>query len=255
MIDSQIFYHSTIRKTVVAFGQLFNNIKIQRRNPDGTIAQTLKVPLSYGPKQKWLTRIRQNPDLQTRSRIELTVPRLGFEIVNLVYDPARKVPATKQMKHVLENQQTLNTQYVPAPWNIFFSLHAFVKNQDDGLQILEQILPFFSPEYVVTVNDIPEMNLKHELPIILTNASYDDAYEGDFTERTSIVWTLDFVAKMNIYGPVYQQGAIKKVIATVYPNMPGMTDVAEQYTAQVDPESAGPQDDFTILEEWDEINV
>lgn len=254
MIDNNIFYHSTIRKTVVAFGTLFNNIYIERRDSADAVAQTLKVPLSYGPKQKFLMRIRQQPNLTTAGKIEVSVPRLGFEIVNIGYDGARKVAPTARMKYVTTST-SMNTQYNPAPWNIHFQLHILVKNQDDGLQILEQILPFFNPEYVVTVNDIPTMNMKHHLPITLNGVSYEDVFEGNYEERTSIVWTLDFTAKVNMYGPVYSSGVIKKAIATVYPNMPGYVVEGdnEKYTATVDPIDAEPTDEFTIIETWEKI--
>jgi len=218
------------------------------------VQQTLKVPLAYGPKQKFLVRIRQNPDFKTRSRVETSVPRMGFEITTMGYDQQRKVAPTQKMKYV-SGPTTMGTQYNPAPWNINMQLHILTRNQDDGLQILEQILPFFNPEYVITVNDIPEMNMKHQLPIILNNVSYQDEYEGDFNERTAIIWTLDFTAKINLYGPVSSQGVIKKVIATTYPNMPGYTVAGdnERYTAAVDPESAQPTDSFIILETWDKV--
>lgn len=254
MIDNNIFYHNTIRKTVVAFGTIFNNIHIERRASDNTVAQTLKVPLSYGPKQKFLMRIRQQPNLSSAGKIEVSVPRMGFEITSIQYDAARKLAPTSKMKYVT-SPTTMNSQYNPAPWNMNLSLHVLVKNQDDGLQILEQILPFFNPEYVVTVNDIPSMNMKHHLPIEIRNVSYDDVFEGDFNERTSIVWTLDFVAKINLYGPVYDSGVIKKVIATAYPNMPGniVDGDNDRYTATVDPIDAQPTDAYDILEVWDKI--
>jgi len=253
MIDNTIFYHSTIRSTVVAFGELFNNIRIQRVDSAGAVVQTLKVPLSYGPKQKFLVRIRQNPDLATRSRIEITVPRLGFEIVNFQYDARRKLAPTQKQKKVTSDVM-MNTMYNPAPWNINFQLHVLVRNQDDGLQILEQILPFFNPEYVVRLNDVTDMGLQHDLPIVLNGVTYSDDYEGDFLTRNSIVWTLDFTAKANIYGPVTKQGVIKTAIATLYPNMPGYDQVDnERYTAAVVPPTAGPADTYTILETWDKL--
>lgn len=252
MIDNQIFYFSTIRKTVVAFGELFNNIRVQRMDSSGNVVQTLKVPLSYGPKQKFLVRVRQNPDLQTRSRVEITLPRLGFEIVNINYDSSRKIAPTQKKFH-LNSDSSVSTQFNPAPWNINFQLHILTRNQDDGLQILEQILPFFNPEYVVRINDIPAMGLQRDLPIILEGVTYEDNYEGDFLERTAITWTLNFTAKAAIYGPVYSAGLIKKAVVTAWPNMPGDPQYENQrYTAQVEPPTAGPADTYTILETWDE---
>lgn len=253
MIDNTIFYHSTIRKTVVAFGTIFNNIHVERRDAAGAVQQTLKVPLSYGPKQKFLLRIRQQPDFQTR-RIELSVPRLGFEITSLNYDESRAVAPSAQVQYVT-SPTSMNKAYAPAPWNIDFALHVYVKNQDDGLQILEQILPFFKPNYDVTLNNMPSLGLKQELPITIGSVTYEDVYEGDYSERTSIIWTLTFKAKMNLFGPVSEAGVIKKVIATVYPNMPGYTVEGdnEKYTAAVDPETAQPTDDYTIIETWENV--
>jgi hypothetical protein len=254
MIDNTVFYHGTIRKTVVAFGSIFNNIHIERKDDAGDVVQLMKIPLSYGPKQKFLMRIRQNPDLATESRVQLSVPRIGFEIVSMYYDNARKVAPTAQMKYQ-NSDQSMNKQYNPQPYNIQFAVHVLVKHQDDGLQIIEQILPFFGPDYVVTLKDIPEMGLTHDVPFTINNISYDDVFEGDMSERTSIIWTLNFTGKINMYGPVSQQGVIKKAIATVYPNMPGYVVEGdnERYTATVDPETAGPNDNYTILEQWDKV--
>lgn len=250
MIDGYTFYHGTLRKTVVAFGSLFNNIRIQRRETDGTLVQTLKIPLSYGPKQKFLTRIRQNPEFN--ERIELTVPRIGFEITNMQRDTSRQIAPTHKRPYLVSDTR-MNTQFTPTTWNIEFGLYILVKNQDDGLQIVEQILPFFTPDYNLTVNDIPDMGIKHELAITLNSVSHADDWEGNYDTRTAIVWTLNFQTKVNIYGPVYKQGAIKHVIATAYPNMPGQVYEGEQYTADVDPESAEPTDEYTILEAWDQL--
>jgi hypothetical protein len=250
MIDNTIFYFKTIRKTVVAFGTLFNAIHINRVDKDGNPVQLLKVPLSYGPKQKFLMRIRQDPDLSTRHRVEMTVPRLGFEILNMNYEASRAMAPTTQLPHVTGGT-LLNQQFVPVPYNLSMALYVLVKNQDDGLQILEQILPFFKPDYVITVKDVPEMGNERATPITLQNISYEDDYKGDFSVRTSIIWTLVFNVKIMMYPPVSQQGQIKQVIATVYPNMPGMTTENDVYTATVNPESANPTDDYTIIEEWE----
>jgi len=250
MLNKQIFYHNTLRKTVIAFGQLFSNIRIQRLDADGTVVQTLKVPLSYGPKEKWLVRIRQNPDLKTRSRVEITVPRLAFEIASMQYAASRHIQTTSRMNHLVSATELVR-QYNPAPYDITFALHILTRNQDDGFQIIEQILPFFTPDYTVTVNDVPEMGITHDMPISLQGINYNEDYNGTFLERNAVVWTMNFVAKANIYGPVSQQGAIKEVIQRIYPNMPGFGSGYEIYDAKIDPPTAGPTDDYTILESWD----
>lgn len=254
MIDGQPYYHSTIRKTVIAFGQLFNNIRIQRKDADSALIQTLKIPLSYGPKQKFLVRIRQNPTPDTNSNVEITVPRLGFEITSLTYDASRKVQQLSRQV-AQSSDETLTTAYNPVPYNINFALYVMVRNQDDGLQILEQILPFFRPEYTLAVNFIPELKKSQDLSFVLKNVSVEDDYEGDFNTRNAIIWTLDFSANIQFYGPIVQQGPIKKVIATIFPNMPGYAvPIVDRYTAEVDPLTANPEDDYTILETWELID-
>lgn len=250
MVDGYIFYHATLRKTVIAFGTLFNNIHLQRKDADGSVVQTLKVPLSYGPKQKYLARIRQNPNLNSSSKIEISVPRLAFEITSFSYDSQSRVAATTKSKHLVDSI-TVNSQFSPSPWKVGFNLYILTKNQDDGLQILEQIIPFFTPEYTLAVKDIPDMGQVHMLPVTLQSIAQEDEYEGDFEIRTSVVWTLSFSTNVNFYGPVYSSGAIKHAIATVYPNMPGMGSTGERYTADVDPEEALPTDDYEILESWE----
>jgi T4-like virus Myoviridae tail sheath stabiliser len=255
IIDQGPFYHATLRKTVVAFGTIFNNIRLVRVDDLGVGVQTLKVPLSYGTKQKSLVRIRQDPDLQTRHKIEITVPRLGFEITNIAPDRTRQIGVTSQSKKVNQEDTALSSLYNPAPYDVHFSLYILTKNQDDGMQILEQILPFFRPEYVLTVNDIPELELTHDLPISLLGVGYEDDYQGNFDTRTAIIWTLSFVAKVNFFGPVQTQGVIKTVKETFIPNMPGFPSLhAERLTTSVDPLSAGPTDAYNIVTLWEDID-
>jgi hypothetical protein len=213
MLD-QKFYWGTIRKAVVAFGNMFNNITIDRKDANGDIIQTIKVPLSYSPKQKFLTKIRQQPNVDTKS-LQVIVPRMGFEMVSLDYDPNRKI-APIQQSRTINSSTSASAQYAPTPYNINMLLYIYVKNQDDGLQIVEQILPYFNPDYNLTLKAIPELDIKNDLPILLNSIGFEDDYEGDMTTRRSIIWTMNFIMKLNFYGPINKQGIIKRVNSSIY---------------------------------------
>ena len=206
------FYNEAIRKTVIGFGTLFNNIEIRKKDPStGEILEAEKVPLAYGPKQKFLTRIEQNPDVT--NKVAITVPRLYFDMTNITYDTTRKIAPTQRPKKTIDSDgESLSVQYVPVPYNIEFELGIIAKSQDDGLQILEQILPYFQPNFNITLNMIPEMGEKKDVAINLNGINYEDEWDGDFLDRRSIVWTLNFTARSYIYGPFTKAGVIKKAI-------------------------------------------
>lgn len=211
----QHFYFHIIRKIVVAFGTLFNNIQLVTTDEQGNLVKQEKVPLAYGPIQKFLARLRQNPDIDRPFTI--TIPRLSFEMVNIAYDGSRKVPPTQQFRAVASGTgNKMNVQYMPVPYNIDFELSLITKNNEDALQIVEQILPFFQPQFTVTVDLIPEMNEKRDIPIVLTGINFKDEYEDDLFTRRTIIWTLTFTAKTYLYGPVDSGNIIKKAITTEY---------------------------------------
>jgi hypothetical protein len=241
MLD-QRFYWGTIRKAIVAFGNMFNNINVERRDADGNIIQILKVPLSYSGKSKALARIQQRPNVDDR-QVQIIVPRIAFEMTTLNYDYNRKISPVQQSRAVNSTTTTLDSQYAPTPYNINVQLYVYVKNQDDGLQIIEQILPYFNPDYNLTMKSIPQLNIKNDLPIILDSVSFEDNYEGEFEDRRTIIWTLSFTMKLNFYGPVNKQGVIKKVIASTYNNV-NMTDRINTITTTPDPLTAKPGDDI-----------
>ena len=241
MLD-QRFYWGTIRKAIVAFGNMFNNINVERRDADGNIIQILKVPLSYASKSKALARIQQRPNVDDR-QVQIIVPRMAFEMTTMNYDYNRKISPVQQSRAVNSTSNTLDSQYAPTPYNINVQLYVYVKNQDDGLQIIEQILPYFNPDYNLTVKSIPQLNIKNDLPIILDSVSFEDNYEGEFEDRRTIIWTLSFTMKLNFYGPVNKQGVIKKVIASTYNNV-NMTDRINTITTTPDPLTAKPGDDI-----------
>jgi hypothetical protein len=206
----QYFYHSHIRKTVAVFGTLFNNINVQRKDANGTSVNNIKVPLSYGPKQKFLTRLFEEPDLNA-PEVAIRLPRMSFEITGMQYDTSVKL--NKMNTLVQPNVHGQNTVRNPVPYIINFTLSVYAKNQDDALQVVEQIIPYFNPEYVVTIREIPSLNISRDIPIVLQSVNYSDDYEGDFTSRRVLIYTLDFSMKTFFYGPITQnQGVIKDAI-------------------------------------------
>jgi hypothetical protein len=246
----QQFYHETMRKIVVSFGTLFNNIQIVRKNSAGAIVQSMKVPLAYGPQQKFLARINADPALG--AKVAVTLPRLGFEMTGITYDPTRKlnrVQKFRKVKSSTDDSNKLDTQYMPVPYNINFTLYAMAKNSDDALQIVEQILPYFQPDYTLTINDMADMGIKRDVPIILNDVSYEDNYQGDFTERRAIIYTLAFTAKFYMYGPVTSSSVIKTVQVDQYTDLPDQSPKREQrYTVTPTPASADADDDFGFNE-------
>jgi len=200
MLGNAHFYNRTIRKIVVAFGTMFNDIYLVRYTKDGlTAKEKFKVPLNYGAKEKYITRITTDPTL-TKS-IATSVPRMSFEMTSMSYDSSRKQISTLQ-NFGQGADGGINKQYSPIPYNYDFTLSIYVRNTEDGTQILEQILPFFTPDYTVSVNFIREMGKPHDLPILLNDVSNETTYEGDLMSTRLIVWTLTFTAKAYIFPPV-----------------------------------------------------
>ena len=250
MLGNRQFYHETIRKIIVAFGTLFNDIHIVRKNNSGNIIQSMKVPLAYGPKQKFLARLDQDADLQ--SKVAITLPRLGFEIQDMSYDPARKlnrVQKFKKVKSSASDANKLDTQFMPVPYNLNIELYAMAKQSEDALQIVEQVLPFFQPDYTLTIKDMEDMGIARDIPIVLNSINYEDSYRGDYAERRAIIYTLAFTAKFYLYGPVTSAKVIKTVQVDQYANLQDQAPKREQrYTVTPDPVSADADDDFGFNE-------
>tara|TARA_B100001248_G_scaffold255714_1_gene235802 strand:- start:51 stop:887 length:837 start_codon:yes stop_codon:yes gene_type:complete len=209
------FSHGLIRKYVIVFGSMFNDLTIQRYN-GATRVQTLAVPIAYGPKQKFLVRLETDPNLDRE--IAISLPRLGFELTGISYDPVRKLNSTQKNSYVFSDKTLLKTQYTPVPYNIDFTLSIMVKNADDGTQILEQILPYFKPEWNIAVNLVPEMNISMDIPTILNSVSLQDAYDGDFMSRRVLMWDLSFTMKGYLYGPISNSGVITRTQVDLYAN-------------------------------------
>jgi hypothetical protein len=242
MLNQGHFYHQTVRRAIIAFGTVFNNIQIRRRDSNGNVVQSLKVPLAYGPRQKFLSRLYDNPDPETNP-IQLTLPRMGFEMTNLLYDSQRKANTLQQKKISGSDGNTALYQYSSVPYTMDLSLSIFAKNQDDALQVVEQIIPFFTPALNLSVKAVPEMGIVDDFPVILTDVSFEDDYEGDFASRRSIIYTMNFQIKLNFYGPIHERGMIKKVNVNSYLDT-DTTFIDSKYEVSVDPLDASPEDAY-----------
>ena len=240
------FYNEGLRKCTIAFGAIFNNIQIQRKNSSGTVVQSLSVPLAYAPKEKFLVRLSQQPDI-TEREFAITLPRMSFEIKSLQYDASRKLTRLNKYKSVKGgiDGKVLNYNYTPVPYDISYDLNVFTANAEGGLQIVEQILPFFQPDYTVTINVIPELNIKRDVPIILKNINFEDSYDGNFTTRRAVVYSLSFTAKTYLYGPAQTQKVIKKSQSDMYTNVSTSPKAREERIIVIpNPESADADYDF-----------
>ena len=241
------FYHETLRKCIVGFGTLFNDIHITRKDSSGNVIQSMKIPLAYGAKQKFLTRLTEDPNL-TKS-VAITLPRIGFEIGQIAYDSSRKLNKIQKVKKAGSAGNKVDTQYMPVPYNIDFELYCMSKNSDDALQIVEQILPYFQPDYTITINDIVQMSSKRDVPIILTGVSYEDNYAGEWAERRAIIYTMSFTAKCYLYGPVIGGQVITKVQADQYTDSASAAPKREQRLVTTpSPAGADMDDNFGFNE-------
>jgi hypothetical protein len=221
MLNNQVFYHGIIRKCIVGFGTLFSDIYIDRKQGDsvtGDTVQRLQVPLAYAPKEKWIVRLDSDPTLENNTYV--TLPRMSFEIIGYNYDSSRKVGRMQKVTCGDSSGSTVTAMYSPVPYNIDLSLYILTKTQEDGMQIIEQILPTFTPEYTLTINAVPEMNVKLDIPVILNSVSVSDEYEGDFQTRRFVTHTLNFQMKTSLFGAVTGNGVITDVNANV-----GLNDV------------------------------
>ena len=240
-------YHEIIKKTVVGFGTLFNNIELRRVTSGKT--EVMKVPLAYGPRQKFLQRLNQVG--LNKNTTQITLPRISFEIQGFNYDATRKVSPTQYIRNTQADGKEFKS-FMPIPYNLNFELAIMAKNQDDGLQILEQILPVFQPSFNITLNLVPTMDEKKDYPVTLVSIDYEDVYEGDYDTRRTLVYTLQFVAKTYLYGPVQDKSGevIKKAIldystkTELAPNAPREV----RYQVTPDPETADADDNFGFNE-------
>ena len=257
------FYHEIIRKTVIAFGTLFNDVHIRHQDAAGKDINEMKVPVSYGPRQKFLARIQQQPDLNKAT--QLSLPRMSFEVNNITYDPSRKTGVTQTFK--VKDGKQVKKVFMPVPYNLGFELNILTKLQDDSLQILEQVLPFFQPGFTLTIDLVNSIGEKRDVPMVLDSINFTDDYEGNFENRRALIYTLNFTAKTFMFGPVADStdGLIRKVQLDYYTDTNTRTASREmRYTVaakakkdynedsvidQYDDPLIPPGDDFGFTEE------
>ena len=197
----EYFYHEILRKTIISFGTLFNGLTIKHKDSDDDTTSVIKVPLAYGPTQKFLARLEQQADLN--KAIQITLPRMSFEFQGLTYDPTRKVTTTQTfLSGASADKASEKKTYMPVPYNMQFELSIMCKLNDDALQIVEQIVPYFQPAYSLAVDLVSTIGEKRDIPVTLENITMDDQYEGDFSTRRVLLYTLRFSAKTYLFGPV-----------------------------------------------------
>ena len=250
------YYNQTTRRYVAVFGTLFNDITISRQDNTGATIQTMKVPVSYGPMQKFLAKLEQDPNLRAPA---ITLPRITFEIVGMSYDGERTLTGlTRHKKPRTADDNTYNTQFAPAPYNIEFQLNIMTKFTEDGSKILEQIIPFFKPEFTPTVKLIDDLEMYFDIPVVLTSITTEDTYEGSYEERRALIWTLNFTMKAYFFGPVVTKKVIKFTEIGTYNGLTENTagNIAlENVTVQPGLTANGtPTTDINETVAYDEIN-
>ena len=243
------YYHEIIRKTIIGFGTLFNDIHIRHAGEGGTNHSEIKVPLAYGPSQKFLARIQQQADLN--KAVQITMPRMSFEMTNISYDATRKSSLVQTFKACSDGSKAKKV-FMPVPYNIGFELNILSKLNDDSLQILEQILPYFQPHFNLTIDLVDSIGEKRDIPIILESIGFQDDYEGNFDTRRALIHTLQFTAKTYLFGPVADSsdGLIRKVQVDMYTSTDVKTAKREvRYT--VTPTSKIDRNDDGVINEED----
>ena len=249
------FYHQIIRKTVIAFGTLFNDIHVQHDDGAGNVISDIKVPIAYGPRQKFLARITQQAELNKATQI--TLPRMSFEITSISYDSSRKAGITQTFKALdKEDGDKMKKVFMPVPYNLGFDLNILVKQQDDGLQILEQILPFFQPGFNISIDLVKSIGEKRDIPMVLQSIAQQDDYEGDFATRRALIYTLSFTAKTFFFNHIAQtpEGLIKKVQLDYYEDTKIRTAKrVQRYT--VVPKAKKDYNDDDIIDTADDLLI
>ena len=243
------FYHEIIRKTVIAFGTLFNDVHIRHQDAAGKDINEMKVPVSYGPRQKFLARIQQQPDLNKATQISL--PRMSFEVNNITYDPSRKTGVTQTFK--VKDGKQVKKVFMPVPYNLGFELNILTKLQDDSLQILEQVLPFFQPGFTLSIDLVKSIGEKRDVPMVLDSINFTDDYEGNFETRRALIYTLNFTAKTFMFGPVADStdGLIRKVQLDYYTDTNTRTASREmRYTVAAKAKKDYNED--TVIDQYDD---
>lgn len=258
----QYFYHQRLRKSVAVFGTIFNNIYVVRKDSAGKIISQVKVPLSYAPRMKYLDRIRESPSLVDDIKVALKLPRMSFEITSITYNSERKLPKLNNYNKPLpDSVNNRNKFFTPAPYTLGFQLNIYSKTQDDALQIVEQILPYFNPQYTLTIKPFSEIapDVREDVPITIQGVSFADDFEGAVEERRTIIYTLDFTMETNFYGPIDPATIIRRSQTDIYQaiNFNEETDPQlQQINVTPNPLNADPDSDFgfdtQIIEDFSE---
>jgi len=239
------FYNQSLRRLTIAFGQIFNNVIVQTKSSTGAVTKRMRVPLAYAPKEKFIQRLEQQANLDKGRTFAITLPRMGFELTGLKYDATRKLNKLQKTVRVRSSDSTVhNFNYSPVPYDISFSLYSFTATAENGLQIIEQILPYFQPDFTVTINAIPELDIKRDVPIVLDDVNYEDTYDGDFNKRRAVIYTLNFTAKTYLYGPMAQSKVIRQSQADLGTSTDDPLSREERIIVIPNPENANADDDF-----------
>ena len=227
------FYHASIRRTIAAFGSIFNDIKILRVDGDGEVKNITRVPLAYGPKQKFLARLADTGSFKDTVNVAMKLPRMSFQIGTVTYDAAAQVNKMNQVRYGTIANGKQSAVYTHTPYKMSIELNIMAKNQDDALQILEQILPYFQPDYTITIKEVPEIGLKTDVPVVLSGVTMTDEYEGNFETRRVIIYTLSFDLRVRFYGPVREKEVI--LTSSVDVNSLDTFGFLEEVTAEGNP--------------------
>ena len=208
------YYHEIIRRTIIAFGTLFNNIEIKHKTQAGGAFSSVKVPIAYGPREKFLARLRTDPD--NRREIAMVLPRLSFELTSMNYAPERVLNRTHKQLGIGGGNNSLRQTFTPAPYDLDMTLYAMFANQEDAVQVVEQILPYFRPEWTNSVKIVPELDTYVDIPTIYTGMTIEDTYDGDFDTRRAIIYTFTFKIKGYLFGPVTNKGIIRRTLVNTF---------------------------------------
>lgn len=243
------FYHEKVRKSVAIFGRMFNNIYVLRKNSSNQVISQVKVPLAYAPKAKYLDRIRENPSLDDDTTVAIKLPRMSFEITSFAYDQARQLSKTSNFNAPGSSVTNRQKFYAPVPYDISFQLNIYAKSHDDALQIVEQILPFFNPQYNVTIKPFAREypDFKEDVPIAISGLSFTDDYDGQLETRRTIIYTLNFEMKVNFHGPVANSSIIRQATGNIYDINAGLADsdlYLESVAVTPTPSGVSPDSDF-----------
>jgi hypothetical protein len=249
------FYFASLRKLTAAFGNMFNEIQITRKNADDTTNKIFKVPLAFGPRRNYLVKLRESIARAegTGANIGITLPRMSFEMNGMTYDPERQLnPLHKQRGNTIADPNKMISQFSPAPYNVGFSLSIYAMNIDDVLQVVEQIVPYFTPSVHITLNEIPVLGMKKDVEILLDGVQTQIDYDGLIGDDRTIVWTLDFTCGAHLWPPTTDDVIIKKVITSIYDENPETPRLDTIITEEVTPATAGKDDPWTITETIEE---